>query len=606
MADFTLRLQDSVEYVDFISDATSTYYLLDGTFDAPVPDPIERRLELMNPVSRNLISRSYENREITFLYQIKATTRKGIMDAANKVFRILARANLNKSISGGIIDGKFDYYPAANDETYSGDGGVVLKIQFGPTTGSNYTDELGTTRADNRVYIFRVIAGEQTLNNLFSADGVAINDGGFLATEVELMLECEPLAVGPPREVADVANLYSIPYPAGTSGRTNRIVITGANIPGSHDALVRMTTNTNGNGMIIARDYGRSIWNTPSLPKNISSGLYSTQFIPYGDVESSTGKLYEIYVNSLSPLNVKHRVDGGTWSANYDASTPFVRHEIETGVGYFTTVAAPSGLTPTNTLAFNTHQAYIAMGNTSDMYTNLATFMSDDGYSVTNAYVVAQPGVSGRYKIIASIDMDTANIEAQAYVFASNSVVTSDAFKTNWIRPPANTVYWMADLGVIDFTPRGSRGADHPDTTIVYGISLRFRLLEAVSASSDLTINGIYLIPCDDANSYIHAGWNTSRDGIEVYSNFNPSAPYIAESVVDYRTTSGAVDNLIVPLDESHQGSMITLIPNVTNTIMCVPIFGSQTREFRDKSTTTSTNTDRATVVIRPRYLLVG
>jgi hypothetical protein len=615
MPNYILTLEDEVESVSFISDGANTYYLLDGTLEISSPKIKDERVTTKYSLRRDISAVKYEDRTISFTYQIRGATPEAIADSANKIYRMLGRATSQIGIDGGLHSGVYGFNSSTLDGVITGDSGLTLTIRYGDAGSGTVTNEVNQTSANDRVFVFRVVSGEQNIQNPMSVTGTASKNNLYILSEVQIELECEPFALGQPRLVATATNLQTQPYPVGSFGNTNRIVIPAASIPGSVEALTRITTTLSGNGVIIARDVGRSLLNTPS-PVRKSNGNSVEQIIPVGIVESATATFYEIKVIAVNPFQYQTRINGGAYSATV-TPTAWTSYAVDGSISLVSTTSNMTGLVAVNdVLNFASHQAYILSNNTYDVYSSLSSNPSTGTMSIVSKTVLVQPGTTGKYRVLASLTsggtmVSDYEIKTQYSISGASGglIMSVGASETGWIRAPVGAGAWMADLGVIDLTPSGTRGTTHPGASMFVNIATQLRLMRPPLAGATLYVGCLHLVPCSDDFSYVRAGWPLADDtGIQVYSNFDTRGPYMIRAIKDYRAPNSYPNlyNGILPIDESHDGEIITLVPGVTNTLLIVPLSGGSSSDFRNKVSSASLTTGNVTVAIRPRYHFVG
>lgn len=627
-----LTLKSDLESVDFINDSNAKYYLLDETFQAPPPTPVEIRA---SGGTGRILSRSYDNRTVNFAYMVKGNTYEDVMASISKVFRIMEFASQEQYLDGGSYTGTLNFGAG----TTTGDNGVILRVKvYTPASPATLDKEDGTTYADTRTYTMKVISGSQEVTKLFNS--ASMGNSKF-AYDVRVTLICEPYALGDSRVIAEVDTPY-----LGTISSTNaayvnnKLIIDGSLIPGDAPALTRIyTAVTDAHGIIMGRDAGNSLVNCPSFPVMIA-GTGTNDMMVTGICESTTQYHCQVRISAAGATDYFEYStnNGGSWSSA-QAIVPHKKFAIGTtgaSVYFFT----KTGHTESDVWKFRTNQSYVLPDTTPDdddptavtiynpaapgTYTNLFT---RSGMEVTSFYLNIPQKARGKYKIVAYVSgnaglnpADAIELRLYATYLGYNAAESGDVVKTqnslfDWSRRNG-----LIDFGTIDFTPFGTPATGHPGSSLRAKFSILVRSNYRFTSTATITINGIGIFPCSDNNSFLWTGWKVDGFGREVFCNYDYQNPYIAEVSAAYPdkenmadanftnyTTIELDDVSTIALDETHVGNVLTLIPGVKNTIVFAPLtkLGS-TSFYKDFYFFNSSRTGSVVVAIRPRYLLVG
>jgi hypothetical protein len=459
------------------------------------------------------------------------------------------------------------------------------------------------------LYSFKVITGTLVPEMPFSVEGSNKVRGKDTLMNCVIELECYPLALGPAQMVVTNASLHSLVY--GDSGAsstwTNRMVITAANIPGTHDALTRLYLDTESGyyGVIVARDAGASLLNSPSYA--------DYKVIPVGIYENALSRKYDVNVVSIGVggvPTVKWRVNNGSYSSNIVLDTAFEVITLDSGGAFYSPDIDWTGVAPGTIYTFRNNQSSIVLNDTTNVYTNMATYMSEGGINLSSAPILVQPGVTGAYKIL--VGFFPAGFGNTYEVKIDYSVANEEAYvllaSTGWQRCPTFGS-WLADGGILDLSPSGLRGSTHPKSVKQIFVNVYVRGIDVPTTGDTIKAESLFIVPASDPNSFIRTAWVALGDHV-VMSNFDAEAPYIVSSLRGMFTDGTAsVENSVVPAVETHEGNVITLIPGVTNTIVVYPLFSAfATRDFRTAIPygATDRTTPRVDLAIRPRYMFVG
>jgi len=610
---YTLRLEDDVDSIDFISDSGANFYLLDGSLDIPAPDVEGVEAKTTNPTPA-LISASLSERNISFAFQVTNTSTATVITSLNRVYRMLNRAMNARQLAGGSHGSSSGFNSSTGDfsGTQTGDQGLRLIVRYGAVGSTSITNEVSQSTTDTRLYTFKVVTGKLTPENPFSVEGSNKMRGLDTLLRCAIELTCYPLALGPAQMAVTNAGLHSSVYgdASATSTWTNRIVIASASIPGTHDALTRMYIDTGGYyGVIVGRDAGASLLNCPSYA--------NYRLIPVGIYENALSRVYEVNVVSVSGPGVptiRWRVNGGSYSSNIALSTAYEVTTMDSGGAFYPTTVNWTGVTPGTTYTFRNNQSSLILNESITLYdsptfTNRDAFMSEDGITVTSQAILVQPGITGAYKIF--VGFFPAVIGNEYEMKIEYSVSNTDDLvmiaSTGWQRCPT-TGSWLADCGVLDLSPSGLRGSGHPKGVKTINATIKIRGVDVPTSGASISVDRMLIVPALDPNSFIRTAWIDSGENV-IFSNFDAEAPYtVASGRGMFTAGTTSVQNTVVPLAETHEGNIITLVPGVTNTVVVYPLsVPFITRDFRVAIPSVGdTPTTRIDLAVRPRYMFVG
>lgn len=626
---FTLK--DDVESVNLI-DGTN-YKLVDDSLVLSTPSKNERMNENAFFSGRDLMKMSYGSRSVEFQFYALGTTIAELSNNVSKIQRILTRAAnhvyLRGGYAGGLTGGGLmqDHVTYANGST-TGDHGVVLQIRRGSDVIASLTQESNNSAASDvtPIYTLRVISGEVEIMEKGFASAMTMADGKY-GRLCRVVCRTEPFFIGPSRIISSVSDGNG--YWAGSSlqnlsnVRGNRIFVPAASVPGDADALTRIVTNMQGStGVIIARDAGVSILNCPSVP-TVVSGSGKADFFLFGNFRSNNSRPFRFKIESTGTpdtfswsqrnYNNTTYVYSGTTGRTGVAITPNVPQKLISGDGtvqhdIYIVWLSSTGHTAGNEWQFDPHQAYLGAGSAVNIYDPLFSgAYSETGMMIYSKYVNVPPGCRGKYKMIAYIATDPGRLleyrmRVQYTGYNGSTFGTTEPQYYEWGGPYGGI---LADLGTIDLTSVSAPFLSHPHSYVQMLITIMARTTQTLPIvnPTNATVHGAYLIPASDEFAYMQAGWKYDGTGYEVYSNYDPTNPYIGEESANYFNNGGnsATGKLMVGLDATYGGNVVTLLPGVDQTLLFVPLFGV-TSDWR-RHVLASGKTGNTYVAIRPRYL---
>lgn len=625
---FVFELEDGIDKVSFI-DPASSFQLLDGTLSISGPSANESVYDAAQTGRQQYVSRVYESREIKFSFRCTANTYDGVVSQMNRVIAMIERSQSGNAMSGGFFGGKIGYTSSYQDSPYvrtaeTGSQGLVLRMRLGLQDSATpvYTIENGQTIAKTDIVSYSVFFGDWEWADTFSANSIQKkSESLYILDGMSLTLTCDAYAVGDSRVVVApiTTGLTAHPYPVGaTTNTVNKVIVTAAQAIGSAPALTRITTRTDGaNGIILSRDGKYSVWNAPSIATNTRTGAILREVLPVG-YSTDVGKKIEIQITQLNPAVFRSRVNGGTWTSTTTPSV-YTRYSVGMGTGaddigvVFTTTNLSGSLIQVNDiLSFANHQLPIApTSNSFNLLSNAAGLIGNNGVAVCAFYVNVPARTSNRYKVLIPIGLTASfdGIEGRVSIRNLSPNSGTGSSYTSWFPFPPDNGFWLADMGTLDFTPSGRPSSGNPGSHAIIEMTLYLRTSLLVTSALTATIRPMYLVAVSDANSYLIAKWGIDElNSYEVFSNFDPARPYMAEISRSPSTIGAGLDTVIsYDLDATYTGGYLTVIPGVDNTIMAVGLFSSAAyRDYRCCIDSTGATLDDFSVAIRPRFLFVG
>lgn len=602
----TLKLKDSTETVDLLD--TTKYKLDDNSFKISNPQRIEKRIEDNFYAGRDLQRLEYGTRQVSFDVRAVGSTRQAVSTNISAIQRLITRASSMTYLQGGDYNQTVTY----TEGSETGDQGVVLQLRRGSDSISNITSEYtNSSIAVTGIYTMRVISGDlEITDNIFGSADKTSNSTTQYYKQCTVTLEVEPFILGPSRILSTLASAGYENEPYYGNSQKNRLIISAASIPGEAEALTRIVTQlNNAQGIIIARDAGISLLNCPSYP-TLSTG--KDDVFVYGQIQSTSNLSYKININGTgTPNTFRFSADNGsTWGAttNIVAWTPIQLSGSGGAINAYAVFGSTTGFTSGQTWTFSNHQSYIRnTGSAVDFYDNRANFMGDSGHIVYQFYINVPPGCRSRYKVVAQMTSDLTCEYRMKVGFlgrgASGDRVETEPQFYEWVGPFGSR---MIDFGLIDLTSMTVPFMSHPYSATVLSISIYARTSEEILTDSgdDIIFSRGYLVPAQDEFAYMQAAWKNDGSGFEVYSNYDAGNPYIAEENISMMDATSIPARISIGLDATYGGNVITLVPNVDQTLLFVPLLSVST-DWRSASIPSNGDTGDTYVAIRPRYLHV-
>lgn len=602
----TLILKDDVDSVTFINTPANsgTYRYLENTFETQIPERKEIRTDLLYGFGRDLLSLSYRNRSIRFQFLVVGSTDSVVQAAITKISRMLIRAQDPIYLNGG---GYSDTLTSA-EGLNTGDNGLILRYKLRSSTEGTIENELGANVTGQNILTYKVISGDLRVIDQVSSGRKMGND--YVAT-CELILETDPFGLAEARILAKATGdgFYGVGTAPDIDNRHNRFHIPAASIPGDAPALTRIYTNLqNALGIIIGRDAGISLLNSTSFPAFTGTGLNDC-FVWGQKRANASNSYFRIKITGTGTPNqfAWSANDGSTWSSNIaiTARTPIQLSGTDTWV-YFVN---STGHTLNDYWRFMDHQTYINGTTAIDIYSNRESFYAMGGGTFSTTSFTIPKGCHSRYKIYADINISgvqyyEVSMGIAYYTLAGTSVAATEDIQYDWIKPESDSI--LVDMGMIDLSPKSSPFMLQPGAFSYGKITLKLRAISNISSPGSAKLDYILFVPAQDDNSYMHAAWDyDSASGREVYCNFDPNNPYLAEVDANHFTTGYNGSSSVAGLDFTMAGNVITLIPGVDNTIVFFPLLVA-TGNWRGAQATAGGHTGETSLAIRPRYLFGG
>lgn len=607
--DFTtsyMALLSDIDEIDFIGAGTNFQYM-DDTLSIDTPDVEESRFSSSSYAGRGLKDVVYKTRNIKFEIEVYGTNDGDLMNNVARLRRLISISTSPFYLSGGAHELISDYTNYTRQTGETGDSGLLFGIRVGKDAGTSYTGELQIVYGNKNIIFARVIKAHMTGGErYFSASRTRTVNGVAKKSRLySIELECEPYLFSPSRLIKVVGEPgLKEGQVSPVNAYTNRIIIPAADIVGTEPALTRITTHiAGGQGIIIGRDAGISMLNSPAFPK-MTTGSGLNDIYVLGDVRNATGKSYKVRISATGAQDsVQISTNGGS---SYGASTPIsALSRIQLGSDnayiYF---EKQTGHTLNNEWTFYSHQTVTYLNSTKDIYANRNATYQETGYLVGTLYYVIPPGCHSRYKLYGRVATTGFTPELSSKIYYGGysdwtvSKLYSGGAQSDWTTI-AETSNW-ADLGIIDLTSNGMPSSMHPGASGEIKIEIYARTLSTIQNPANITIDLVYLFPCPDENSWFHAGWTDDGDQHEHYCNYDLSAPYMVETML----SGSGVYGRVMPLNGTYGGNYITLIPNVDNTIMMVPL-DSGTSDWRRTEFLNIGQTGYTTISYKPRYMVL-
>lgn len=631
-----LVIKDEISTIDFISSAI--YQYLDGTFEVEQPEISDIRSTSLMYGGRPIKEMQYGTRKLRFSFRILGTTDNDVTTYLNNLQIVLSKLNSKLYIDGGAYRASTAYSTTTVGDQDTGDSGVLVEFRLGKSdTSTSITMEAGTsasTRLLEYRYISRALRGtiKGITDNVSSARTATSNGSAYKFRTYEIELECEPYFSLPSTAIVSGnatdsrisgLDMYSGSIEPYTASRHNRIIIPANLIYGTEPAPTRISTRVIGGwGALMARDVGVSILNAPSAPIFTGSGiddLFVSGHYLYPDVSNTNGTLSSkciVEITSINPDVYRYSTNGGSsWTTN-NTLTSSVSSKQKTILNSYAGYSISDGITIEfhNHLGhavgakweFYTHQSWIPLSGVTDMYANRAYVYSDDGHFTKQIGITVPKQCKGKYKVyyvFARSNLPSPEMSMKLYYLGYNTVSSqrlySGGANYEWVAPGLNSNF--VDLGVLDFTASGTPALSHPGASAQIELQIYVRTSETITNPSTITSDGIYLIPCGDNNSWIHAAWTDDEDGYETFCNYDMANPYMVE-------TKSPLDSRIfrrsMPLNGSYGGNFITLIPGDINTILMFPIF-STTTDWRQSTIPAGSYCETPRIAHKPRFMVI-
>lgn len=548
-----------------------------------------------------------------------------------------AYITMENLVEGMIYDVNFWFYGNG------GSGNTYYSAIRHDGTNIKVHDFTGTGGWQNVRYTFAARSGSHQLriqkttatNNVeYYVDDVSVYSTLSIFARCTLSMEAMPFGSGESYVVLEKTGTgFTSGSLAPFTGTTNHAmaVISADDILGDAPALTRIYTqmqtsaDTGGRGIIIAREAGVSVLRCPGYPTFSGSVANAKKVSIYGQRPALTTGInyFRLRIKSIGPTVVEYSTDNGS---NYTGNiTPEIGVPFALGsTGVEVVFHSITGFTALDYWRFAPHQvAATYSGGAVTIGTNNSAnqneLYSANGVNIADFNFTIPKGASGKYKLyaIAAIGgsySGDASLELQAGIkfFANGMSTTDDMTRTYFDWNKFLITNATLDLGTVDIGTRGNSINGHPSSVSHMSVTIRVRSTQTISgATANIDVPLLYLVPHQDENGFLHLAYGMDAfGGHQVFSNFNPSAPYFG-AVNNYFVNGVNINGVsIAALDETHAGNAITLIPGVDNTLLFLPLgsAGTPTSVTPYWKRTTMSNdgsnvTNQTTVVIKPRYL---
>jgi hypothetical protein len=617
---YRLELKDDIDSIDFLSTTQSAFSLIDGTFQMSDPEYDVSDEKYVSQWLGAMNSRKYGPREVSFSVIIRGQTRDNVLSALGRLIRMASRSMSSRHKNASSFFTRYGHNPffAAN---VPGQQGLQLILRYGNSSPQNRTGVFGQSYTDNLETYFYVISMDVSNLQLFSTEQSMTLGGREVLYSVDIKLSVSAFGYGNPVQISIATGsggFSAFPAPIESNGYGAKTFIPASQVPGEGEALTHITMNVHnvpgfgsGSGVIIARDVGRSLLNCPSAFVNSTTNqphILSNTIIPLG-YDTATNNYYDVQITQTNPLRVRYRINGGAWSSNIIPSAYQVIN-VASGAGYdFSFLVTTTQVSDiyNNVILRCYSSGYFAPPPSSiSIGTYLSLFLGENGYGLQDMRIVVPEGVHGKYKILFGVTTGSGNVvlEYRATLFAEGPNYTNTIYRTNWVSLPPLTSMGMVDLGVLDLSVASTPQTMLPGGYSLFQISVSGRLVSNVTGGT-VTPYGIWLVPCDDERSYLRVAWNVISNwpGFQLITNFDPRKSLITMVNRDYRTGFSGISqpSMVTSLQQTHEGAPITLIPNIENTLLFIPLFGVN-QDYRTAIPTTGIRTGTTTLSIRPAY----
>lgn len=637
-----LIIKDDVESYSFIAHAN--LQLLDETFKMGYPKLETTTHRKTFYAGKDLLGSEFGPRKVSFGFHAVGDTDNAADAIINKISRMIIRSQSDTYVSGGQYN-KIRY-SEGND---TGDNGLILRVNFG-----GYTRAITTESANEEdiiqssgYFTLRIISAELEVLKIYSGLRTKEVDGSLkYYRECILSFECEPFFLGPSEILETSADITTdmglagfsngicapIPRPynvnAGYTNAYNKFVISGSAIKGDAPMPIRLSAFHEAKSIILARDAGVSLLNNPSFPEMLSGTARNDIFV-YGQIKEPETYIYRVETRSDS-LNGEYRTsddNGATWSS-WNTIAPGVSNQIlgAGGEQHDAYVVFPSENAADYDAAgvwkFNSHQSYIP-GNGATNYNTLTNslFNGTIGQQIDEFKFTVPPGCFSRYAVFANI------IAQGRHEYKMGVRYFMPGSEAEWYYTEDSQFTWtqmgdknyndcIVNLGLIDFSPRGTPGSLNPQFGFMGEVKVLTRNLQYQSTpTGTIEVRNIWLVPIQDKYGFMYSVWNMINRGVTVHSNYDAANPYRIFTTANWLAPYDNADALAeaapitygVPMDGTMAGNIPMLIPGVDNTIMMLAFgTGATIPDWRSQELL-PTNAKEITFGLagRPRYLSI-
>lgn len=581
---YMLQLAIGSEVINFIDDSGGVYYLLDSTFSAPPPKADDVKTGPMSSGGDRIISRRYQNREVSFSCMIKGATTNAVIDSLNALYRMIERASSEKTSLGGIYNQGVTH--ATGGEV--GEDGLVLRVKLKNTGG------------EDRI-TFRVVSGSVEIPGYYGVGGIGAFIGGRNSIErVDVVLECEPYALGAPRTLS--AQGQVVYGPASTTAaydpaKKSFVTISASDVIGDAPAPIKFVEAPNSSnpsaytGFIVARESGQGILSCPSVPIQYGSG--SGYLWAKGGADRGTIKRYKVEIDGTgTPNTFKWSINNGSsWAAT---GVSITSSPIQLGANdVYLQFSQTTGYTMAQGWTFKNDQSYIPI-DANNASINLS---NRSGTAITTFYVNIPYGHTGRYKLVLSILDSGSTTEwsvAVGYLIPFSAAFTGT--KQPWVSGSSGVVH----PGILDFTRENNSIARFPGAHTAAQITVYARRRNPADTSG-LNVVHASLVPIEAKDSFIMyaIGGSVSftGDAKTILCGYDPRSP-----VIGMQRDTAYTQQTMMPLHGEYIGSVPFLEPGVDQSLYVIPTYGTTV----NTSVLNNSYVDLDVLQYRPRYLVVG
>ena len=580
---YLLQLSLGSDKIDFISDAGGVYFLLDSTFSAPPPKSDEVRSRPTSFGGTRVMSKKYNNREVSFSIMIKGASTTAVIASYNFLRNLVERGSSDKTALGGI------YNQGATYETGGevGEDGLILRAKLQHTGG------------EDRI-TFRVVSGSVKIPGYYGVGGIGALMGGKNSIErVDITLECEPYAMGSPRQIAAPGGIvYGRPNTTAAYDPLKKrfLTILGSSIAGDGPAPIKFVAGENVSspqwydGMTIARESGQGVLHCPSAA--ISYGAGTGYLWVKGGADRGTIKQYKVEIDGVgTPNTFRWSINNGvSWVAS---AVPITSSAIKLGSNdVYVQFTQTVGHTLGRGWNFKNDQSYMGI----DAEYSSINLANRSGIPIATFFVNIPYGHAGRYKVALQVTDGSSTTEWSLAV--GYTIPFTDGFtgaKQVWTGSGAFIVY----PGILDLTRESNPIARYPGAHTMASVTIYARRRNTADTSA-LNVISASLIPVESKNSFImytlgagliQTDWNA------IFCGYDPRSPVIGVK----RDVSLGLQ-MFMPLHGEYIGDIPVLEPGVDQSLYVIPTYGTGATSAGH----TSSYVDVEVIEYRPRYLSVG
>jgi len=639
----SIYLQSDDTGIDFVAaySPSNAYVLLEQSLNMEHPESEDMRISTTyggNPI-RDM---RYTTRKITFDFMVVGSSDKDVATKVESLSVIFSKIISKLYLDGGAYNSPSEYANSPRKFLDVGEGNVALQIRIGTSSEiTQITRENGNLDFYEHTYATRVLVARLIPTEDFASSTrkMTISGQAKYVRSYKMELECEPYFSMQPMsiisgnaglEIPNGANAITFPtlkgadvypYSGTTIADVNRILIAPYNVHGTEPAPTRISTTVNGGtGILIARDAGISVLNAPSVPVYTGSSgkdnLFVTgQYLAMEANNTPAARKIIVEITSTSPDTYKYSVNGGaSYTTGINMTTTPVNTILTSDASKFGSgldgikiqFKGLTGHAVGDKWEFYTHQSYVKTPmSTRNVYTDRQYAYDEDGMVLTAKAITVPYKCRSRYKVYIHFDKAGGFIPEFSmatgyggYASSYSSKLYSGFSKYDWVMPGGTSSF--VDLGILDFTASGTPGLAHPYVSSELMITFYMRSTNDVPVGSTMLINGFYLVPCQDDNSWFHAAWTDDGAERETFCNYDQLNPYMIETEPPSNTDIVHA----MPLNGTYGGGFITLIPNQINTLLMLPIFSTDT-DWRKSTLSIGGTLDYTRIAYKPRFVTI-